>query len=102
MKQQLEQLVFLFFCRNYSGAPYHRSFKPARVAQVRFSVLNEQVNEDSESKALLNSYRTVVLQAFCTHLNSYLLPNINPAGPVGSGQRLFRVPYSFPCLLHQV
>jgi len=42
---------------NYSGAPHLHPFKPARVAQVRFAVLNEQVSVDSESKALLNSYK---------------------------------------------
>jgi len=41
----------------YSGAPHLRPFKTARVAQVRFAGLNEQLSVDSESKAHLSSYR---------------------------------------------
>ena len=56
---------------NYSGAPHLCPFKPTRVAQVRFTVLNEQVRIGSEPEVLLNSYRPVILQVLYTHLNSY-------------------------------
>ncbi len=36
----------------------------------------------NKSKALLNSYSTVVMQVFCTHLNSYAFSNSLPPNAV--------------------
>jgi len=39
------------------------------------TVLYEQASVDSKSKALLNSFRTVVLQVFRTHQKSNIIYN---------------------------
>ena len=44
------------FCKR-SPASHIRPFSPSRIAPVCFKVKNEQVSVDSESKALVNTYR---------------------------------------------